>query len=542
MSRAPRAREDSRQAGDGTGGLTDVAPDGRPAAASSRARQIPRPPDWTILAGLTAVITALDVLWRLEEKRPPHWDMAHHLLDSLVYRHLFSLSHPLRFVDTYRYYPPLVSWVTDAFYAALANEAIWVAVLSNVVFIAILVFATYGIGKMLWNPWVGLLSALFVVTTPMLVTAFKEYMLDAPLTAMVTLAIYLLLRSDGFSSLRYSVLFGAVCGLGALTKWTFPFAVALPVAVSAGFAIARSISERSLSRVRKLALAALVALLVAEPWYFPNRTVIWHSLRYNGGEAGVLRGSPPVASVASVVWYFWNLVANQLYLVPFLFLLAGVVFLFLNRDFRRRNLVPTLTIVGTYIGFTLLRNKDARFTDPMLPAVAILATSWLAYIPLRARTALAAAIVAYGVAAFLAISFGTSLLPRNLTVHLGSSALAGNIPLLDSGEVTLFAQHGYIFGPPTSENWHQEDLFKTIATAPPSERRFVFTGADTIWFNSWGTRYYALRYGARWVSRLDLASFLIVRGSRSAAIPASFVRIRSYTLPDGEALALYRRA
>jgi 4-amino-4-deoxy-L-arabinose transferase-like glycosyltransferase len=513
-----------------------------PSAVRASPPRIQLSPYPMLLAGLVLVITALDVLWRLEEKRSPHWDMARHLGDSLVYRRVFSLAHPLRFVETYVYYPPFVYWVTDAFYAVSGSEAMWVAVLSNVVFIAILVFATYGIGKTLWSPGVGVLSAFFVVTTPMMVTAFKEYMLDAPLTAMVALGLYFLIRSDGFSNLRYTLLFGATCGCGVLVKWTFAFALALPVAFTLVVAIAASIRGRRLNRLLNLAGAALLTFVLAAPWYVHNLTAIRHDASFYNGRAGAIRGSPPVASVDSVVWYFWDLVGRQLYLVPFLFFLVGVVFLFLNDDHADRNFLPVLTIVGTYVGLTFLRNKDARYTDPLLPAVSVIATSWLWFVSARARTWLAAAIVGYGTVAFLAISFGTSLLPENVTVRLGSSGLAGNIPSLNGDQrVTLFAQHGYGIEAPTKEDWHQADLFKAIAAAPQPERTFVFEGGDSEWFNTWGTNYYALRYHASWIADLNTAHFLIVRGSPTSAIPLGFSQIRSYTLPGGEALALYSR-
>ncbi len=494
-----------------------------------------------LLGALVALVTGLDVYWRTEETRPPHWDMARHLGDSLVYLHAFSLSHPLRFLELYSYYPPLAYWVTDGFYAALGNQAMWVAVLSNVVFITILVFATYGVGKALWDPWIGMLAAVFTVTTPMFVVAFKDYMLDAPLAAMVVLGLYLLIRSEGFSRSRYTFLLGLVCGLGLLEKWTFPFPLALPVLaslVSAGLATVR---ERSSLRVVNVAGAALLAFIIAAPWYLHNAGQLHHDLSYNSGAAGAIRGSPAVESVSSIVWYAWNLVTNQLYLVPTLFLLAGIAFFFVSDEFAERNYLPALTIVGTYVGFTLLRNKDARYTDPLLPVVAVVAVSWLRLVPQRVRAWLAGAVVVYGAVAFFAISFGTGLLPRNVAVQLGSGAISGNIPSLDDGSVTLFAQHGYLIGPPTHEQWHQEDVFRAIASAPKTQRTFVFEGGDSMWFNTWGTRYYSLRYGATWIADQNVASFVIVRGAPASPIPSGFTRIRSYTLPDGEPLALYSR-
>jgi hypothetical protein len=510
-----------------------------PAAVTAARPRRKRVPDVALLTGLVVLVTGLDVYWRSEETRPPHWDMARHLGDSLVYFHAFSLSHPLRFLETYVYYPPFAYWVTDGFYALLGNQAMWVAVLSNIVFIAILVFATYGVGKALWDPWMGLLAAVFTVTTPMFVVAFKDYMLDAPLAAMVVLGLYLLIRSEGFSRGRYTLLLGLVCGFGVLEKWTFPFALALPVLATLVAAGAASVRERSALRVLNVAAAALIAFVVAAPWYVHNFTEIHRDLSYNSGTAGVISGKPALDSASSVVWYAWNLVTNQLYLVPTLFLLVGVAFFFFSDEFAERNYLPALTIVGTYVCFTLLRNKDARYTDPLLPAVAVVAVSWLRLVPRRMREWLAGAVVVYGAVAFFAISFGTGLLPRNVEVQLGSGPVAGNIPSLDDGSITLFAQHGYVIGPPTHEQWHQEDVFRAIASAPKPLRTFVFEGGDSIWFNTWGTRYYSLRYDATWIADQNAASFVIVRGAPTSPIPAGFTRIRSYTLPDGEPLALY---
>ena len=485
-------------------------------------------------------VTALDVSWRFLDARSPDWDQANHLGDSLFYLKLFSVSDPLPFLQTHLYYPPLVYWVTDAFYAALGDKAIWVAILSNVVWIAVLVFSTYAIGKTLWNERVGFLSAVFVVTAPMLVTTFKEYMLDAPLTAVSALALYLLIRARGFSDRRFSLLFGLACGVGLLVKWTFPLALVLPSVQASAVALSEARLRRAVAPLANLFGAVALGLAIAAIWYLPSLAAILSQLHYFANH-DIPYAVPAPDSLASMLWYFWTLLDRQLFLVPFVFFIAGIAFCVRKRDAAARNLYPILMIVGTYICFTLIRDKDARFTLPMLPAVAVVATSWLEYVSARARAVLASTIVVYGTVAFLAISFGTSLLPKDLAVRLGPGPFLGDAAWIGLGpkSTTLFSQVPYIIGPPSSQNWHQLDAFRAMEQVPPAERTFAYRGPVTIWFNQFGLRYYALLLDATWVS-VGRAHFLLVRGP--ATVPQrGLTSLERWPLPDGGSLALYAR-
>jgi 4-amino-4-deoxy-L-arabinose transferase-like glycosyltransferase len=484
----------------------------------------------SLLGLVVAAISGLDVWWRTMEKRPPHWDMAHHLYNSLVYLDGFSGSNLWRFFTADEYYPPFVYWVTDSFYALLGNEAIWVAILSNIVWIGLLVFSTYGVGKRLWNARVGWLSAVFVVSAPLIVDAGKDYMLDLPLTSIAALALYLLIRADGFASRRHSLLLGATCGCGLLVKWSFPLVVALPVVHAAAMALHDARARRRFDRLLNLAAAGVVAFGIAGVWYLHNGLSVLGSLNAYDGPEGARLGNPRVASVQSALWYLWNLVNNELYLIPFLLVVFGIAFTVRERELARRNLWPILMAVGTYVAFSLLRHKDVRYTLPMLPALAVIATSWLEYLAPRARALTSAAFVAYSAAAFMAISFGTSLLPKQTTIGLPSAAFTPD-------SIKVFAQHGYLNGPPTSEDWHQADAFRAMTAFPPSQRRAIYAGPDTVWFNRIGNHYYAMRYDAELVS-LPNARFLIARDRKP---PAGFTPIRRWRLPDGGTLVLYDR-
>jgi hypothetical protein len=177
--------------------------------------------------------------------------------------------------------------------------------------------------------------------------------------------------------------------------------------------------------------------------------------------------------------------------------------------------------------------------------VAIVATYWITLVAGRWRRWLTAFLVVYGIVVFLAVSFGTSVLPRTIEIS------NGRYPL------TLFAQAGYIIGPPSHEKWHMVDMFDAIRSDPSgAPKTLTYVGPDTIWFNFIDLLYYGQRYQMSVNYNLTQApavpstvappsaGFLAVRaGPGAVQPPPSGVRqLRDWGLPDHTVLLLYRRA
>src|SRR6267143_6407914 len=112
--------------------------------------------DAIVLAVLWIAVTGLNLRWLSLNARPPHWDEANHLANSITYLALLSPEHLGEWLQTYTYYPPFAYWVADVFYVAARRTDVGVAVLSQSVFLAILIGSTYGIGRQLWSSRVGL--------------------------------------------------------------------------------------------------------------------------------------------------------------------------------------------------------------------------------------------------------------------------------------------------------------------------------------------------------------------------------------------------
>jgi 4-amino-4-deoxy-L-arabinose transferase-like glycosyltransferase len=481
--------------------------------------------DGTLLALLVTGVMSVNTWWIHTETRPPHWDMARHLWTSLVYQQIHQTHNWFLFMVQYDYYPPFVYWWVQPFYKLLGTN-IPAAVFANILYVAILVVSVYAMGRKLGGRLVGLSSAVLVVSYPMFVTQFKEFQLDAPLAAMVAAGLCLLIYSEGFKRRGYTLAFGVVCGVGMLTKWTFVACLVLPTLITAGQAVVADIRARSPRRVTTLAVALLLGYTIASPWYLVNFQQFKIDMKANGAPQAILEGDPRVGSLASNFYYFFNLINQQIFLPGVLLALVGLA-VALRKSARvhlNRLLLPLSLIGGTYLVFTFIANKDPRYTLPMLPAVAVVSCYWISTLRRQARLVAAILICLYGVVMFTVISFGSAVVPKNVAFRLGSQT------------VTVFAQRGYIIGPPTHEQWGLQRVFLYVQKQPADRRSVSYSGTQTIWLNSWDLQYYSLLDGVA-LAPAPQAGFQLKRTSG----PAAAGSVWRQALPDGGQLALYRR-
>src|SRR5262249_44684802 len=138
---------------------------------------------------------------------------------------------------------------------AMFGKTIDAAEWTNLPAIALLFIATYGIGYTVLKPLSAAAAAVIVNFYPLLLWLSRETLIDYWLTSMVALAIWVLIRTEEFSKKGYTVLFGIVCGLGMLTKWTFALFILLPALWAARH------------NLKNAATAALIAIAVSAYWY-----------------------------------------------------------------------------------------------------------------------------------------------------------------------------------------------------------------------------------------------------------------------------------
>lgn len=286
---------------------------------------------------------------------------------------------------------PLLPLVTSALMIVKTSVIDGFVVLIG--FFALLVFAAYGIGERLAGPRLGALAALVVGTSEGALLFSREYIFALPTAALMSCAVYALLRSERMRSRRWAIACGAAIGLMLLARtMAVAFVPGLFVAALIGMlAVERTDLGR---RFLNLGLGALAAVLVAATWYLNNLEPVWEYLTSFGyGKQASYYG----ANHSTVSWGRFKAVAETVIhddlLVPLTVLvLLGLIALLVVAVRRvaaagdRREALLRLAASGPFAvafvfatGFAALmtsRNGGSGFSLPLsmlLPPLAVLA-------------------------------------------------------------------------------------------------------------------------------------------------------------------------
>ncbi len=238
-----------------------------------------------LLAASFVYLAAANVIWIARDTRPPFWDTAGRGIEALRVYAAFANSglQALAVIPSQRltgYYPPLYQMVIAAVWAVF-GKTVDVARTANLLAVAILLLATYGIGRSVLEPFSAAIAAVLVSFYPYMLWLSRETIIDYYwLAAIVALAMWILLRERrSFSERTWSVAFGIIAGLGMLMKWTFPFFVVLP---------ALWFARRNW---KNAALAAAIATGLTAWWYVPAAPALAQFFKLNTA-GGVFEGDP----------------------------------------------------------------------------------------------------------------------------------------------------------------------------------------------------------------------------------------------------------
>jgi 4-amino-4-deoxy-L-arabinose transferase-like glycosyltransferase len=428
---------------------------------------------------LTLGFIAVTAVWLAFDHRIPTGDPTRHLEGAYRFLEALRDGDPLAPVRLWRIYPPAVQSV-GALGMLVGGQRIWSAVMAmNLVFVPLLALGCYRTALLVYgDARAGLLAVAFALGTPMVISQFHVFMLDAGETAMVAVSVWLLLASRNFQQTRYAALAGLAVGFGLLTKQTFvwfPLGVVLVMLARGGW-----------RQWRGLLLFALLALVVAGPWYVEHADELRTqaevaSLESANTESGTQ--APRRYSLENAQWYFWSAVNYQYRLPLLLFAMVGTVLAAVRvaRRDRRHPLVVELLVGGFlgWLGLTWTLSHEPRYVMPLLVYVAVLGTGWILFLPRAGRVVAQTVLALLVVASFAGAAFGLG--PTTIELRFPNAPSQSESYVL-AGHFTLYSNDGFVFGKP-ERGGDLIPIMRDLHAQGARSVRWYPTLGQTVWFN-----------------------------------------------------------
>ena len=330
----------------------------------------------------------MSIWYIIRDTRPPGWDQSVHSILSLAYFRGYDIQ------TTSNFYPPGFHLTISPLYA-LFGESYDVGCFINIIFLGILLLSIYGIGRFLFNRETGLISAIIISFIPILIGLQRDFLLDFALISIISLTICLLLKTDNFNNIKYSLLFGISFGFAFLIKWTAIFFIFAPLCwmiwqaakekktcaycnrpIKTAILILHNfyrfccdahkeyfLEEKKfvLMKEHNLILSFIVFAVISAYWYFPN-FLVFSRLMSGSQYWGNIEGDP---TGLMGFWYYIKAVDTQCIQFFSLLLLIGLIVLMFQAE-RNKKIFIGLSILFPYIIFSLTTNKDTRYTLPIL--------------------------------------------------------------------------------------------------------------------------------------------------------------------------------
>jgi len=416
--------------------------------------------DGVIVGGVYLALVLITAVWLAIDRRPPEWDHAYHL-ERVVHCAEDMARHDVRaIIERSSFYPPVVP-CTAALVYRLAPSDVAAAQSVILAFLGLGMAAIYLLGRRLAGGTEGVVAAVVFGCAPFVVFMSQRFQFDLPLAAMVAVALLVILLTDGFTRLGWSLVAGLVFGVGMLTKPPFAAYVLVPVILVFALSV-----DRWRAAIQA-ALAVLIGAAVSVPWYGPRLFGIIPQIANRSFKHAVESGHPdPLTATALLLYPRW--LAPQLGVLALALFLVGIVVAVMRRQW-----FVLSALLAPFALFELLQNKNLRYTLPLVPVAAVLAG--MAFGLLRGRARTVGAIVLALVCA-LQVSATAMALPSGWTLPgLG-------VPFV-------------LESPPSTGNWRHREIMALISKDSRGEPATVSVVPNDNFFSVSNFRYYGTRDG-----------------------------------------------
>jgi Dolichyl-phosphate-mannose-protein mannosyltransferase len=415
--------------------------------------------DWAIVGGVYLALVVVVAVWLAIDRTPPEWDHANHLERAVNCAEDLAEGDVRRIIERSSFYPPIVPCGAALVYRLVPSDA---ASAQSVIlaFLGLGMAAVYLLGRRLAGSTEGVVAAVVFGCAPFVVFSALRFQLDLPLAAMVALALFVVLQTNGFTRLGWSLAAGVVFGLGMLTKPPFAAYVVVPVLLVAAS------SDRRRRGAAYAALAILVGAALSVPWYGPRLFGLLPQITARSFKQAAESGHPDPLTATALLFY-------PTWLTPVLGTLAILLLLVgLGVAVVRRQWIAIATLLAPIVLFSLLQNKNLRYMLPVLPIAAVFAGMAFGLLPGRQARTVGAVVLALVCA--IQVSATALGVPKGVTLPgLG-------VPLV-------------LESPPRTGDWRHREIMALITKDSRGEPVTVSVVPNDNFFSVSNFRYYGTR-------------------------------------------------
>ena len=341
---------------------------------------------WCVVGLLWLLATGCDRLWWTLQSGVPAWDQADYLNSALDHGRALGLLPGgswqgwQALLDLSPKIPPLASLVNGTV-MALTGDAPSQAAWSLSLWHGLLLVGVAGWGRRLVGNGFALLACTLTALVPALLELRTDYVLEMPLTAVCTLALW---RLGCWGELErggrwWQVWFATVAALAALLVKQSALLVLMPAGVWSAVLACR----RRGRWFQQALLLPCLAVLSLGPWLRHNWITTIGGTNRAVFESAAREGDPSLLSLESWLWYPQRL-PEQLGVVMLVVGLSGLFLLW-----RWRSNLPQasdhgwswrwllVNLLAAWLLTHLSPNKSDRYITPLIPMmVLLLARGW----------------------------------------------------------------------------------------------------------------------------------------------------------------------
>ena len=349
---------------------------------------------WFSILVIWTLATCLDRLWWNQYTGIPSWDQADYLNSALDHARAFELVEGGKWkgfkslLDLSPKIPPLGSIVNGIIIAIKGDEpsdAAW----SLSVWHGILLIGVAGWSRSLHSQRLGVIATGLVAVAPVLVNLRTSFVLEMPLVAGVTWAVWQLGNwNDPCKGGKWKQVFiASALSTSAILIKQSALLVLLPAIIWTGFLAISNNSKRKWQFLAGLS----IGLCGIIPWLKHNWITTLGGTNRAVFESAAIEGDPSIFSLENWTWYP-SLIPQQISAIILGVGISGLlIWIFkrskMSQQFSNANLATDnifgwkWLLINLFFGWlitSLIPNKDHRYITPLIvPLLICLGRGWL---------------------------------------------------------------------------------------------------------------------------------------------------------------------